>query len=105
MIGHSERDCLKKSRAKWGIFANAEPDQLLGIIEAFEFNQKVNAVTIGYFLAESQWGKGRTTEAVGILIDFLLMDVDVNHIQAEVMPPNTPSKKVLLKITLSMKER
>lgn len=97
MIGHFERDYLKKSRIKWGIFANDNPDHLLGIIEAFDFQQKVNMVTIGYFLSEAHWGKGIATEAVNILLHFLFMDVNVNRIQAEVMPPNETSKKVLLK--------
>lgn len=97
MIGHFERDYNKRSRVKWGIFANPKPDRLLGIIEAVDFNQKVNAVTIGYFLSESHWGNGLATEAVKILIDFLFMGVNVNRIQAEVMPLNETSKKVVLK--------
>lgn len=97
MIGHFERDYLKKSRIKWGIFAQSAPDRLLGIAEAFELNQKVNMVTIGYFLAESQWGRGIATEAVKILIDYLFAEVNVNRIQAAVMPVNEQSKKVLLK--------
>ncbi len=70
---------------------------MLGIIEAADFNQKVNMVTIGYFLSEAHWGRGIATEAVAILVDFLFKDVNVNRIQAEVMPPNENSKKVLLK--------
>ncbi|MGG4444944.1 GNAT family N-acetyltransferase [Brevibacillus sp. HB1.2] len=97
MIGHFERDYLKKSRIKWGIFANDNPDYLLGIMEAFDFHQKVNMVTIGYFLSEAHWGKGIATEAVNILLHFLFRDVNVNRIQAEVMPPNENSKKVLMK--------
>ncbi|MNN55473.1 Ribosomal-protein-serine acetyltransferase [compost metagenome] len=54
-------------------------------------------VTIGYFLAESNWGKGIATEAVGLLLKFLILDVGINRIQAEVMPLNEVSKKVLLK--------
>lgn len=97
MIGHFERDYNKKSRVKWGIFVNAEPDRLLGIAEVFDFNQKVNGVTIGYFLSESHWGKGIATETVKILLDYLFAEVNVNRIQAEVMPGNVPSKKVLMK--------
>lgn len=97
MIGHFERDYNKRTRVKWGIFAGSEPEQLLGIIEAIDFNQKVNSVTIGYYLAESHWGKGIATEAVKILVDFLFTDVNINRIQAEVMPLNENSKKVLLK--------
>lgn len=94
MIGHFERDYRKKSRVKWGIFENRE---LVGILEAFDFNQKVNMVTIGYFLAESHWGRGIATEAVRLLTAFLFREADVNRIQAEVMPGNESSKRVLLK--------
>ncbi|OBZ07614.1 alanine acetyltransferase [Bacillus sp. FJAT-27264] len=97
MIGHFARDFHKRSKIKWGIFANAEPERLLGIIEAFDFNQKVNMVTIGYFLDEAHWGKGIASAAVKILLHFLFVDVKVNRIQAEVMPRNDSSKKVLVK--------
>ncbi|MCR8644602.1 GNAT family N-acetyltransferase [Paenibacillus sp. N1-5-1-14] len=97
MIGHFERDYNKRSSVKWGIFQQEDPGRLVGIIEAMEFNQKVNSVTIGYFLVEKSWGQGIATEAVRILVDFLFRDVGVNRIQAEVMPANDGSKKVLLK--------
>jgi [ribosomal protein S5]-alanine N-acetyltransferase len=94
MIGHFERDYGKKTRVKWGIFTN---DELVGIIEAFDFHQKVNMVTIGYYLAEEYWGNGIATEAVRILLEYLFNEGNVNRIQAEVMPKNELSKKVLLK--------
>lgn len=97
MIGHFERDYNKKSRIKLGIFLKNENNKLIGIIEAMDFNQKVNMVTIGYFLAEEYWGKGIASEAVSILIKFLFENVDINRIQAEVMLANKASKRVLLK--------
>ncbi|QQZ58526.1 GNAT family N-acetyltransferase [Paenibacillus sonchi] len=97
MIGHFERDFHKKSRLKWGIFANNDKDTLVGIIEAFDFNQKVDMITIGYFLAEAHWGKGLASEAVSRVVRFLFQEVEVNRIQAEVMPANDVSKRVLLK--------
>ncbi|NQX48330.1 GNAT family N-acetyltransferase [Paenibacillus tritici] len=97
MIGHYERDYLKRSRIKWGIFAAEEESRLLGIIEACDFNQKVNMVTIGYFLAEAHWGQGLASRAVELLTEFLFEQVQVNRVQAEVMLNNVISKKVLLK--------
>ncbi|MEW9106894.1 GNAT family N-acetyltransferase [Paenibacillus sp.] len=97
MIGHFERDFKKRSRIKWGIFPNEDSERLVGIMEAFDFNQKVNMVTIGYFLAESEWGQGIAAEATRIVVKFLLEEVGVNRIQAEVMPANERSKRVLLK--------
>lgn len=93
MIAHFERDFLKRTRVKWGIFINEE---LVGIIEAFDFNQKVSMVTIGYYLAETFWGRGIATEAVKLLVEFLLLKANINRIQAEVMPQNENSKRVLL---------
>lgn len=97
MIGHFERDYHKKSRIKWGIFQKNQSNKLVGIIECMDFNQKVNMVSIGYFLAENYWGKGIATESVGILTKFLFEKANINRIQAEVMPANETSKKVLLK--------
>lgn len=57
----------------------------------------MNTVSIGYFLAEDNWGKGIATESVEMLVKFLFEEVNVNRIQAEVMPANEVSKKVLLK--------
>ncbi|MCI3922151.1 GNAT family N-acetyltransferase [Paenibacillus sp. TRM 82003] len=97
MIGHFERDYNKRSRVKWGISPHDSPDKLVGIIEAFDFNQKVNMVTIGYFLEEASWGKGIATEAVGHIVDYLFQQIHVNRIQAEVMLGNDTSKRVLIK--------
>lgn len=97
MIEHFERDYLNKKRIKWGIFTKKEDKKLVGIIEAFDFNRKIGMVTIGYYLAEANWGKGIATEAVRILNKFLFEDAEINRIQAEVMPQNDYSKKILLK--------
>ncbi|WP_211748471.1 GNAT family protein [Paenibacillus sp. Marseille-Q4541] len=97
MIGHFERDYNKQVRVKWGIFAAYKQEQLLGIIEVFDLNQKVNMATIGYFLAEAYWGKGYATEAVRLVLDFLFLRAGINRVQADVMPQNEVSKKVLMK--------
>jgi ribosomal-protein-alanine N-acetyltransferase len=97
MIGHFQRDFIKKSRIKWGIFSKNGSNKLVGIIEAMNFEQKVNMVTIGYFLAEEHWRQGIASEAVSLLIEFLFDKASINRIQAEVMPANEPSKRVLLK--------
>lgn len=97
MIGHFDRDYNKKSRIKWGIFPKSQENTLAGIIEAMDFNVKVNMVTIGYYLAEEYWGRGITTESVRMLVSFLFENANINRIQAEVMPANEASKNVLLK--------
>ncbi|MEK4041646.1 GNAT family protein [Paenibacillus sp. FSL L8-0493] len=97
MIGHFERDFTKGVRVKWGIFLKNNPYILLGIIEVMDFNQKVDMVTIGYFLAELYWGKGIAAQAIQLVVKYLFETAEVNRIQAEVMPFNERSKRVLLK--------
>jgi len=101
-IGHFERDFKKKARIKWGIALKGYESKIVGIIEAMDFNQNVNKVTLGYFLHPDYWHKGYSTEAVKILVRFLFEDAGVNRIQAEVMPANVHSKKVLLKNGFTM---
>lgn len=97
MIGHFERDYNKRFKVKWGIFRKQESDALVGIIDTFDWNQRVDMVTVGFYLAEKVWGQGIATEAVGRLKKYLFEDIGVNRIQAEVMPGNGNSKRVLLK--------
>ncbi len=97
MIGHFERDYNKRTKIKWGIFLKDEGDNPIGIIEVFGFDQKINMVTIGYFLAESYWGKGLAAEAVTVVVKYLFEEAGVNRIQAEVMLLNERSKRVLVK--------
>lgn len=97
MIGHFERDYNKRSRIKWGVLIPGSSGKLVGIIEAFDFNSKVNMVTIGYYFDENYWGQGFATEAVQLLTRFLFEQVNLNRIQAEVMLANENSKRVLLK--------
>jgi ribosomal-protein-alanine N-acetyltransferase len=97
MIPHFQRDYRQHSRVKWGIYSKAHGGRLVGIIEAMDFSQKAERVTIGYYLAEEYWGMGLTTEAVRVLTHFLFSAVAANRIQAEVMPGNLASEQVLLK--------
>lgn len=96
MVAHFERDFNKQKVLKWGIF-NTETKKLLGIIEIGNYNKKLNLVTIGYFLSEKAWNAGIATESVSMLVRYLFEEIEVNRIQAEVMPKNEYSRIVLLK--------
>lgn len=51
--------------------------------------------SMGYWLAEKQTGKGLATEAVNAAIDLAFTELELHRVQAETLPHNTPSKKVL----------
>ena len=97
MIGHFERDFNKKDKIKWGIYSKNDGFKLIGIIDIFNISQRVDMLTLGYFLEEKSWGKGIATEAVSIIVSYLFEYINVNRINAEVMLENNPSKKVLMK--------
>ncbi len=95
MIGHFCRDFEKNKRIKWGIFHKDNLKKMIGIIEIMDINQKVDSLTIGYYLNENYWNRGISTKAVNLLLKYLFEEIHVNRIQAEVMVNNKYSKKVL----------
>jgi len=54
-------------------------------------------VEIGYGLAPGSRGRGLGTAAVRLLVDAVLEDPAVRRIEAEVLPANHPSRRVLEK--------
>jgi len=97
IIGHHERDFYKKKIINLGIYAKSENNKMIGVAEIFDFDQTVNSITIGYTLNKNYWGKGFATKATKMLLDFLFDEIDVNRIQAFVMPENEKSHSVLLR--------
>lgn len=97
IIGHHERDFYKKIIINLGIYLKKENNKMVGVAELFDFNIKVNEATIGYTLNQNYWGKGIATKTTALLLDYLFNEIDVNRIQAFVMPENEKSKNVLLR--------
>jgi ribosomal-protein-alanine N-acetyltransferase len=52
---------------------------------------------MGYFIHPDYWNKGYTKRAVKLLLRYLFNEIDVNRIEAEVLPANEFSTKVLIK--------
>ena len=97
MVTHFERDRLKQKRVKLGICQKTDAARIVGVMEVFNVKRRENTVTIGYFLNERFWNRGIATESVRILVNYLLDEVGVERIIAEVMPQNNYSKRVLEK--------
>jgi [ribosomal protein S5]-alanine N-acetyltransferase len=97
MICHFERDFNKKKTIFLGICLNENLKRIIGVAEIFDFDAKVNMVTIGYTLNENYWGNGVATKTVKALVDYLFNTIEVNRVQAFVMPNNIKSKNVLLR--------
>jgi ribosomal-protein-alanine N-acetyltransferase len=97
IIGHHERDFYKKIIINLGIYLKKDNNKMVGVAELFDFDTKVNSVTIGYTLNQNYWGKGIATQTTALLLNYLFNKIDVNRIQAFVMPQNEKSIKVLLR--------
>ena len=81
---------------RWGITLKKD-ENIIGTL-GFNNFQKTHRASIGYDLQVDFWNKGIITEALKEVIKFGFDKLEINRIEAEVMPGNTASEKVLLKI-------
>jgi [ribosomal protein S5]-alanine N-acetyltransferase len=95
IIGHFERDFGKRKTIILGICLKSDPGHIVGVGEMFDYNRKVNMITIGYRLHEDFWGRGIATQAVELMTGYLFCEIGLNRIQAFVMPENKRSHPVL----------
>jgi RimJ/RimL family protein N-acetyltransferase len=78
---------------KWFLIEKSDGDKI-GYILYWYFNEHWE---IGYGLAPSERGKGFSTEAVQVLLDFLFLSRDLVRVQAHADVENVASQKVLEK--------
>lgn len=75
-----------------------ETNELIGVIDLTEVVRgPMQACWLGYFLDRAQNGRGYTTEAVRLIVDFAFRTLKLHRIEAGVMPHNLGSIKVLEK--------
>lgn len=91
-----EEDCRTDQTYTFGIFKNE--GTLIGTINLFQvLRGSLQGAFIGYFLDEKHNGKGYTTEAVKLLVDYAFNELKLHRIEAGVMPHNIGSIRVLEK--------
>jgi RimJ/RimL family protein N-acetyltransferase len=80
----------------FGIFKNE--GTLIGTINLFQvIRDSLQSAFIGYFLDQKHNGKGYTTEAAKLLVDYAFNELTLHRIEAGVMPHNIGSIRVLEK--------
>jgi RimJ/RimL family protein N-acetyltransferase len=80
----------------FGIFIS--DGALIGTIDLFQvLRGSLQSAFIGYFLDEKHNGKGYTTEAVKLLVEYGFNEIKLHRIEAGVMPHNIGSIRVLEK--------
>jgi len=81
---------------RWGIVIKGTAN-LIGTI-GFNNYTTLHRANIGYDLQSEYWNNGYTTEALATVVKFGFVQLGINRIEAEVMPGNDASGRVLEKI-------
>lgn len=90
------RDFEKKKQIIAGIYLKDTPNRLVGLAEMFDYKKRENKITVGYRLNEEYWNKKIASNALALMVDYLVNEMGITTLQAFVMPENLYSAKVLL---------
>jgi len=96
-IGAWENGFKNKGCIRWGI-TRKEEDTLIGSCGLYGFHTWYRRASIGYELARNYWRHGIMTEALSAIINFGFGEMELNRIEAVVMPENTASIIMLEKL-------
>lgn len=89
---YSEQDYYQ-----WAIILKAVGQPVIGSIGVIHKDDDTKTVNIGYCIGRKWWRQGITSEALSALIDFFIIEVGVNRVEAFHDPNNPNSGKVMLK--------
>ena len=93
VIAHLYDECIRDSLIL-GVFTE---EGFCGLAEVYGYRAPLLKASVGYRLLPRCWGKGIATEALGLLVKYLLEETDVEVITASTMLANKASAKVLKK--------
>lgn len=87
---------MAKEAIRWGIAVKGER-HIIGTLGFNNFTPQHRA-NIGYDLQPQYWNQGIISEALKAIVSFGFQRLGINRIEAEVMPGNHASEKVLEKL-------
>lgn len=90
------RDFEKKKLIIAGIYLKDNPNKLVGLAEMFDYKKRENKITVGYRLNEDYWNKKIASNALKLMIEYLVNEIGITTLKAFVMPENLYSSKILL---------
>ncbi|HMQ68321.1 MAG TPA: GNAT family N-acetyltransferase [Ignavibacteria bacterium] len=94
------REC--GSEYRYNIFKKDDPERVIGNIAVSNIIRGIlQSAFLGYSVDENENGKGFATEAVKEIIDFSFRDIRLHRIEANVIPSNTASVRVLEKLNFT----
>jgi ribosomal-protein-alanine N-acetyltransferase len=71
--------------------------KIAGVVGVSETNFSNGSGVLGYFLAKEYWGKGYSTEAVALAVQFCFDTLNLRKLTSAVFEPNAASMRVLVK--------
>ena len=93
MISHLYDECFRESLIL-GIYLD---DEFCGLAEMYGYCDETHKISVGHRLMEQYWGKGVSTETLGLMVDYLYHEKDIEIITASTMIENHASARVLEK--------
>jgi ribosomal-protein-alanine N-acetyltransferase len=81
---------------KWAV-ALSSSGRLIGTVGVFSIDEEDRRCEVGYCYSHADWGRGYATEALGAVLDFLLLGVGFHRVEACHTPGNPVSGGVLRK--------
>lgn len=87
----------QKESFRWGI-ALKESDSIIGTCGYVAWHKPWGIAEIGYDLARAYWRQGYMTEALSAMLQFGFAHMGLHRIEAEVMPGNVNSLRLLEKL-------
>jgi ribosomal-protein-alanine N-acetyltransferase len=91
---HSYRD---RRSIRWGI-ARRSDDLLLGTCGYMGWDRRSRKCSLGYELAQAYWRQGVMREVLTAVLPFGFEQMNLNRIEAEVIPGNIASEQLLQKL-------
>jgi ribosomal-protein-alanine N-acetyltransferase len=92
-----ENGFRNKRCIRWGI-AHKDDPTIIGSCGYYGFHTWHMRASIGYELARPFWRQGMMTEALSAILALGFQEMDLNRIEAVVMPENSASIKLLEKL-------
>ena len=95
IVSNANTDFSEGKSVTLGI-VEMETNKLIGLLLMFNLNEPSNRAEVGYALNQSYWGMGYMQEAFSSFTDYLLHDLALRRLEADINPINVASAKVLL---------
>lgn len=89
-----------RQAVRWGITLQ-DDDVLIGSCGFIYWRRSYRHAAVGYELAQPYWRQGIMTETLSAVLEFGFTTMDLNRIEALVVPQNTPSRTLLQKLGFS----